>query len=677
LASTLFSLLPCLALCRSMNQNNRSIRHQHAFTIPTPLRTQLSASDVAQLPPTSNGTSSFTRKPVQRQHAADVSPTHSADPMIPADLLGHLQALQSYERQQVMVGLMLAREGKLKHFEALQGIPVATVMRWWHSMNSYENMYGSRYHYSNDSSQRSSNASSLQSSFDPRMSFGSDSSANTHRSSCASFSSSTTQQSSTSDSSVHSFQHLYGKLPSQNSSARHRFVPDVRTQHQSGLFSRTLQPSTEPSPVTQPTTPSKTCFPPSTSLPRTKIYYCTCCAHDPYSRRSDWLTHEKEHHRHARWPCYCGLEFTAERTFRSHHSDCHACQKCDHAKDAMVVTQAKQSFGCGFCGRHFHSLEIRNNHVADHYNEGKTKNDWDNTMMIQGLLQLPYVALAWKTLMATRGHGSNAANWPKFVWGTDESASIVASLEYQQYGSGISALLYKLYTLGKKSRSGEESLQSTPRESKTPPRSPSLVTNFVNRSQLTSARVAGVTSPSTSKSSIANSTLRTSPSNIPRPDSSVLGDTMLPHAGPFLPTRLTCGPTTPLELPSSNLGLHSKAIDFMEPNQPADKTQDSRDTGGQDALDMFYGDSFILNDPMLAYLNQAHGHSQSSQMDSAQPHKPSNETLHMKNISLEQESAATYDEWQKLMEDAGYSADDDYSANRISYMQIDSPYTGS
>ena len=56
----------------------------------------------------------------------------------------------------------------------------------------------------------------------------------------------------------------------------------------------------------------------------------------------------------------------------------------------------EQAWSCGFCVTAFADFDHRLRHIASHYEQGQTIDEWDTTKVIQGLLEQPGVINAWK-----------------------------------------------------------------------------------------------------------------------------------------------------------------------------------------------------------------------------------------------------------------------------------------
>ena len=61
----------------------------------------------------------------------------------------------------------------------------------------------------------------------------------------------------------------------------------------------------------------------------------------------------------------------------------------------------RQVWSCGFCGVTFGNFQNRCSHVAWHFEQGQTIDEWDTTKVIQGLLLQRGVFEAWEKNMAS------------------------------------------------------------------------------------------------------------------------------------------------------------------------------------------------------------------------------------------------------------------------------------
>jgi hypothetical protein len=490
-------------------------------------------------------------------------------------------------------------------------------------------------------SYRDSNGSSLQSSLDARMSVASGSSANT-------------QYSSFSESST-----ISKAFPPRKSSSNYRNAPDIRLQ-------RAVEPSVESEAAPLPsvsTTPrpkkSRPASKPLPSPPSRKKYFCTVCEEGPWTRDSDWLLHEQTHHRQARWVCRCGLEFPTERRFRSHHAKGHSCQECDHAKDSIQITRAKKSLGCGFCCHYFDDLKARNSHVTDHYEAGKTKEDWSYDTMILSLLQSPSLASAWQELLERRAHGSDASS-RDLSWSPTDSSSIVANLEYQEYGDNIVVLLERLYGLGRQLPEEADSNSSIP-EASSASTAPQLLLDTAVQLTLTPARALNSpNSPTQPRPKLVVNQVRKSPQVVlARPDSNVLGDAeaLIETATSSQRSSTVPDETSPtqisLSLPGSSLDLTLQLPTFA-----------LDDFGTEVSWDELI--SFPEPPTSSASLSPLRASSVPSPLRIAKPPSLLRESGTSVKVDPKQEVAATDEAMESFMSEVGIEP-----GTRISFMQID------
>lgn len=173
-------------------------------------------------------------------------------------------------------------------------------------------------------------------------------------------------------------------------------------------------------------------------------YECTECNVKLKSKQY-WKSHEEEFHEQERmWKCPdCERWFNAGKRFREHHFKHHGCDICEQPKEkgngssripspcviaAEKIKHHKDAWGCGFCVRLLGSWDERCTHVAQHFDEGKTKADWDFTNVILGLLLQPELSNEWHSFLF-RKYGERSEEWPKFTWDQKKSRSLRFSLE--------------------------------------------------------------------------------------------------------------------------------------------------------------------------------------------------------------------------------------------------------
>jgi hypothetical protein len=166
--------------------------------------------------------------------------------------------------------------------------------------------------------------------------------------------------------------------------------------------------------------------------PKPKTYHCTFCDVQ-FGRKGDWVRHETNFHEpQRRWQCPdCSARFYSETSFVRHHRHNHSCAKCVHANEAKVELPRKTAWGCGFCGKVWRDWKERCDHVAAHFASGKTKEEWDFSKVISGLLKQDWIIAAWERLIVQR-HGDDSQMWPNFRWNStsDGCLELLQDLEH-------------------------------------------------------------------------------------------------------------------------------------------------------------------------------------------------------------------------------------------------------
>ena len=136
---------------------------------------------------------------------------------------------------------------------------------------------------------------------------------------------------------------------------------------------------------------------------RLNFYWCTSCE-TRFKRKYDWKRHEEEfHERWKKYPCPepgCNRSFWGANTFNQHHKSSHGCKTCPHSEKVVKYLRKRKYWACGFCAALHPSRERHVEHVARHFESGKTKADWQHSRVIYGLLHQPLIHEAWKDIMA-------------------------------------------------------------------------------------------------------------------------------------------------------------------------------------------------------------------------------------------------------------------------------------
>lgn len=147
-----------------------------------------------------------------------------------------------------------------------------------------------------------------------------------------------------------------------------------------------------------------------------KRYWCTSCD-KRFRRKFDWQRHEKEfHERWKKFPCpNCNQIFWGSNAFNQHHKSSHSCQTCPHADKVVKHLLKRKAWGCGFCADVNMAWEGHSEHVATHFESGKSKSDWKHSSVIYGLLHQPLIVKAWRGLLINK-HGQWPDPKPRFEW---------------------------------------------------------------------------------------------------------------------------------------------------------------------------------------------------------------------------------------------------------------------
>ena len=169
----------------------------------------------------------------------------------------------------------------------------------------------------------------------------------------------------------------------------------------------------------------------------TRAYWCTSCG-KKLARKFDWKRHEEEFHEKPRkYPCPdCDRVFHGANTFNQHHRVTHRCRTCPHS-DRVVrpnTGRRRRAWGCGFCAAFCAGLERYQEHVALHFESGKTMAHWDHANVIYGLLHQPLVHDAWKRLQAARWGHLAPSRRPMLSWPPETTGRMHGFLDNETPG---------------------------------------------------------------------------------------------------------------------------------------------------------------------------------------------------------------------------------------------------
>ncbi|KAK3314014.1 hypothetical protein B0H66DRAFT_482843, partial [Apodospora peruviana] len=148
-------------------------------------------------------------------------------------------------------------------------------------------------------------------------------------------------------------------------------------------------------------------------------YWCTSCDVG-FLRKFDFKRHEGDFHE--RWKKYvcpephCGRAYWGKAVYTTHHKTAHGCSHiCRHPDDGLQIIQKRTSWACGFCSALHPSMERHYDHVARHYEDGCTKEHWNHSLVIYGLLHNPLIHECWKVKVA-KGDAEHSGRRAIFAW---------------------------------------------------------------------------------------------------------------------------------------------------------------------------------------------------------------------------------------------------------------------
>ncbi|KAL7621632.1 hypothetical protein AAE478_008959 [Parahypoxylon ruwenzoriense] len=172
----------------------------------------------------------------------------------------------------------------------------------------------------------------------------------------------------------------------------------------------------------------------ATTTPTEAKFWCTSCD-KTFKRKFDWKRHEEEFHERSRkYPCpNCNQSFWGPNTFNQHHKSAHGCKTCPHADSVVKHLRKRRAWGCGFCAAMHGKFEKHIDHVAAHFESGRTKADWWHSNVIYGLLHQHLVHEAWKSLIARERSKFNGLQ-PMFSWSPESTGRAQGFVENENPG---------------------------------------------------------------------------------------------------------------------------------------------------------------------------------------------------------------------------------------------------
>lgn len=136
------------------------------------------------------------------------------------------------------------------------------------------------------------------------------------------------------------------------------------------------------------------------SLTHHHRYCCTFCDQS-FDSKTEWKLHELElHDRRERYPCInCPAFFAQVSLLAEHRERRHGLKSGPDMTEAVEYSTIRSAWGCGFCAASISSRNDYLEHVGSHYDEGKSRHEWQHTRVIEGLLRQPKVVTAWTALV--------------------------------------------------------------------------------------------------------------------------------------------------------------------------------------------------------------------------------------------------------------------------------------
>ncbi|KAK1655793.1 hypothetical protein BDP81DRAFT_306123 [Colletotrichum phormii] len=169
---------------------------------------------------------------------------------------------------------------------------------------------------------------------------------------------------------------------------------------------------------------------------RFNFYWCTSCE-TRFKRKYDWKRHEEEfHERWKKYPCPepgCNRSFWGANTFNQHHKASHGCKSCPHSEKVVKYLKRRKYWACGFCSALHPSRERHVEHVARHFESGKTKSDWMHSRVIYGLLHQPLIHEAWKDVLMSKANEFQGRQ-PNFSWNPTQTGRAQGFMENESPG---------------------------------------------------------------------------------------------------------------------------------------------------------------------------------------------------------------------------------------------------
>ena len=145
-----------------------------------------------------------------------------------------------------------------------------------------------------------------------------------------------------------------------------------------------------------------------------------------------------------------GRQFTSKDKFEEHLINQHGLSgNCLQTKlEAWKHPQPRRIWGCGYCIKGFDDIEDYLPHVERHYEGGSRKVDWDQSLVVQGLLTLPFIRKDW--LDVERNFESQGQQWPEMSWSKEDAIDLQRLLTTsEKSGAELANRAFELSYFGK------------------------------------------------------------------------------------------------------------------------------------------------------------------------------------------------------------------------------------
>ncbi|KAK1753245.1 hypothetical protein QBC47DRAFT_388062 [Echria macrotheca] len=157
-------------------------------------------------------------------------------------------------------------------------------------------------------------------------------------------------------------------------------------------------------------------------------FFCTFCGL-PFPSKAEWRSHEVESHGDdAKFPCRaCGASYTQISSLVTHLFEAHDTKTPYLQHGDSEPATSRRTWGCGFCASPLSSHADYLDHIGNHFDKGRERDQWQHGAVIKALLNQPNLREEWANLVREQEASMGAKLRPQ--WDPQASLPLQTILE--------------------------------------------------------------------------------------------------------------------------------------------------------------------------------------------------------------------------------------------------------